>query len=1719
MFLFFKRLLISSVWFLLFPSFAFAQGTSTPASNAIVVATVNVANATFTQQDNIVKISFDISNRVGIQPDVKYGVILTQDKKGTSTIVDEQVYGESINLGENASLHKTITYTAPSELSGTYNLWLSAGNSNGFSFGRGVIGKLNLKSKVEYFAYVDPTSCYLTVKDEKDQPHYVTSRGVDIASTESLVAHCTIENKTSNNITLIPEFITKAHGVYGNTINTNQSSESQIVLSSKEKRVVDIDLPKATNPQAYTVSLIFKNTGDLKNTNTVNFNYVLRGASATIQNVTLDKDVYGAGDKAKLSILWLPSIDLFSNLRKASGTKLNNASVSITIKDKNGNSCVSQFTKTLDSVNYFEQIPFTVTNDCVNPQINVKFLDSKYGVLDSRDFTITSSSNLSPKKTTGIFWYWYAIITFIFVGSIVLLHLKYKKKFPFISIIILFVLFSLSTNKVKADTFYLPGPVYANVWVVNKASPFVYAPGETVTVAGNIQNYTGTGGNLVVTGNVNGSGDTCLLSPEWAGWTPCGFYDPDPSRLWTGPNVNFTAPNSPGSYSIAFQAHIGLGSNVATQWLYIPYTVVSDDGNVTISFPSSLTVGQVFSPTITINNTGVTTWSPGAGYKVGIWTPQDDLTYFGINRVYLPSSVGPGQSLTLSGAQTQMRAPNSPGTYSFNWKMVQEGVKWFGTQSNTQTITVTSPPVNGLCANSTWDNVTRDQNNYASWSSPKLQGLCVADTQSVSTFTNLAGPTGNGPTYGYTWSCPGTNGGSTASCSTNATCSNGASGAGNFPTCIKATISASPNPITYNSTAVLTMTSSGATSCNLSGINANEPINTTFTYTTPSLISSTQYAFGCSNSTANLSSGWQYVTVTVCPSGQVVSGGVCSDPLGTYIGYFDGSWFIQTPNITQAAALSNCQLNRNNNPTHAIMCTWNGTQIYSAPALGDYRGYFDGSGSPFISSNIDLAGNHYTLPEALANCQLNYNNNPTHSIMCTWNGNTIFQAPALGTYTMYIEGGGSMTSTVSLADATASCTLNQNSNPNSWIFCKWNGNKFYGSYHLTSSAGGGGSISPLGNRLVDSSATQAFSISPSGGYHTTSVQVDYVEQGAISNYTFPTFSDSGNVMWGHTITASFAANSASSISANPSTINYSQSSLLSYSSSQTSSCSINGVGAVTANIASSVSVTPLSDTTYTITCSGTSASTPVYVASGNISARQGSCLISVNASSCTVYLDWSSVHFSSPNIVNGAGASLYTSANGTNQPVTVKYGGDSFTIKNGSFVHMSTSVSASCTAGSVWDGVACRAPGCGSANGTSYDQPPTTNLCNAYSTPSATGAWSWYCSIGAVNSSMCNATQNIACGLSGGGSFPSAPQVNLCSQYTTPSSNPPGGPTFGPWSWQCLGQGAPVSCSATYFDLVPTVSIVPNTNQVSHQIGQSISFSSTASDSNADMTELHFDVQNPDGSWTYNYTNNANFTFTGNKNMNASFIPTQLGTYRVKFSACDNDHNQNGTCRWTDSTLITVISEQDGACGSSSGGSYTYATDITSQCDKGTTPSYVTLNNPTDGASNGWTWSCGGLNGGNSTSCQATYIHPRKTCWDNTQVWVENNCASLINLIASPTSIQSGDSVTVSWDIQDPIAGCTMIASSPSSSPTADQIAEINAINFGIANMNTDTNDQYGSRKITTALVTPPNGQTHALGKKSFILNHGAIFKLYCTGAPDFRTKTIKINISNLFEG
>lgn len=153
----------------------------------------------------------------------------------------------------------------------------------------------------------------------------------------------------------------------------------------------------------------------------------------------------------------------------------------------------------------------------------------------------------------------------------------------------------------------------------------------------------------------------------------------------------------------------------------------------------------------------------------------------------------------------------------------------------------------------------------------------------------------------------------------------------------------------------------------------------------------------------NMTGTWPncvHTNTSTCPAGSTgtypncLPGGTPATT-GTYRGYLNNSSSPShtIPNITESAALTQCQTLESNNPTKSVRCTWNGEEIYSTVSsnsntntTGTYVGYLYWQGVQ--SGSHEIPG--ITREQALTYCHTLESNNPTRKVRCTWNGDEIY---------------------------------------------------------------------------------------------------------------------------------------------------------------------------------------------------------------------------------------------------------------------------------------------------------------------------------------------------------------------------------------------------------------------------------------------------------------------------------------------------------------------------------------------------------------------------------------------------------------------------------------------------------------------------------------------------------------------------------------------------------
>jgi uncharacterized membrane protein len=148
------------------------------------------------------------------------------------------------------------------------------------------------------------------------------------------------------------------------------------------------------------------------------------------------------------------------------------------------------------------------------------------------------------------------------------------------------------------------------------------------------------------------------------------------------------APSTAGTYNFQWRmVREGVTwFGATTTNVAVAIAATANAAQIAQTVPSTMTAGQSHDVSVTMQNTGSSTWTAAGAYRLGSVNPSNNLTW-GMSRVYLSGNDGiaPGQQKTFTWTIT---APTTPGTYNFQWRMVQEGVAWFGAATENMVVEV-----------------------------------------------------------------------------------------------------------------------------------------------------------------------------------------------------------------------------------------------------------------------------------------------------------------------------------------------------------------------------------------------------------------------------------------------------------------------------------------------------------------------------------------------------------------------------------------------------------------------------------------------------------------------------------------------------------------------------------------------------------------------------------------------------------------------------------------------------------------------------------------------------------------------------------------------------------------------------------------------------------------------------------------------------------------------
>lgn len=395
--------------------------------NMILLATTNITEAKITkQEDALLEVTYTVNNEQGVQTDVRSSLALANEK---NTIVEEQISRDVFSLGENEKKTRIISLEIPSFLKGEFTPVITLSTESGMVLSMYPMDKkIQVSGNVNDVVYFE--GCVLSVAGD-DSKKFLAMQGVDVASQEDLLAHCTAKNMSSNAITATPNITEYRRTVFGK--KTNEYSVSPVTFGPNEKKEFTFTVAKNAEPQAYAQKIVLLDQNGKQISDKTSFHYVVQGESATVQNIVLDKNAYKKGDIATITFNYTNSADRFFGARKQGGTPIQ-LSALLQITDASGALCAAEKKITFEG-DLFQKESITMERDCSDPSVSASIQNNDGKVLDKKTVLAKDPESKNEQNPTslytGKYFIFIAVGVFIFLLGVMLVlvrKLRYKSK-------------------------------------------------------------------------------------------------------------------------------------------------------------------------------------------------------------------------------------------------------------------------------------------------------------------------------------------------------------------------------------------------------------------------------------------------------------------------------------------------------------------------------------------------------------------------------------------------------------------------------------------------------------------------------------------------------------------------------------------------------------------------------------------------------------------------------------------------------------------------------------------------------------------------------------------------------------------------------------------------------------------------------------------------------------------------------------------------------------------------------------------------------------------------------------------------------------------------------------------------------------------------------------------------------------------------------------------
>lgn len=370
------------------------SSTSTSGSGWSLVADVVIETCTRTElstENKSVTISCTIKNKLLNQGSIHYGVQLIKKVANVAPVIaDTKVYEDVFSLSENQVVTKDFIYTPPEYLDGTYEVWVSLHTTGGLDLASYRMNSLTLSRTAKSYFEIKQSTCSFSTSSILSSSTDRTVRRIEINPNEALTGTCDVQAFSEGEVTVTPSVIVRNENIFGEVVATEDVAQEPITFKNYEVKKVTFIIPKIALSHAYVAGLTLVDQAKSTVSNQIGINYSVRGNSATIQNVLLDKDHYQEGEIAKVSLFWTT----LANSSPQTEVEGITEKILLSMYGDKGVVCaketsfdVSQMDKNQSGL---KEYTLPITQTCSNPNV-ITIITDPSGVVLAKDNTYISS--------------------------------------------------------------------------------------------------------------------------------------------------------------------------------------------------------------------------------------------------------------------------------------------------------------------------------------------------------------------------------------------------------------------------------------------------------------------------------------------------------------------------------------------------------------------------------------------------------------------------------------------------------------------------------------------------------------------------------------------------------------------------------------------------------------------------------------------------------------------------------------------------------------------------------------------------------------------------------------------------------------------------------------------------------------------------------------------------------------------------------------------------------------------------------------------------------------------------------------------------------------------------------------------------------------------------------------------------------------------------------